>query len=383
MKKILSTIILLMCAAVSVHAGEEPDWNAEGLAALKKGDKTRAVSLFETGAAKGDTDAMFNASVLLFRANEPQKALRLLEQAAEKGHPEAMLNLGIFCETGARGVKRDEKRALKLYLESSSKGCADAEYTLGRLYERGRCGVAVNPALAFKHYAKGAENGSPPAMNSLGMMYFKGIGTERDLKRALSEFLRSAFEGDKRGMMNAAFMYRYGYGTKKSAPEALKWYTRAAEAGHGSAGVCLAQLYIYGDTGVAHDYPRALLYAQKAMEDGNIEGDHLIGLLFLRGWGVEKNEEVAAKYFLSSANAGYPQAMIQTAVMYRDGVGVPKDHAKYLEWMRKAVPDFKEDAPYTLKHIAPEGELDYTEYENNSVAPQAQVEAEVETEKAK
>ena len=61
-----------------------------------------------------------------------------------------------------------------------------------------------------------------------------------------------------------------------------------------------------------------------------------IGYAYWHGWGVEKNLEEAAKYFLHAAEAGDALSQLYIGHAYLSGEGVEKNYKKAAEWMKKA-----------------------------------------------
>lgn len=71
-------------------------------------------------------------------------------------------------------------------------------------------------------------------------------------------------------------------------------------------------------------------------EKGNIEAQLVLGLNFVNGIKVPKNETEAYKWFLKAAEQGEPAAQGNVGTMLHDGKGVQKDGLQALEWWRKA-----------------------------------------------
>lgn len=61
-----------------------------------------------------------------------------------------------------------------------------------------------------------------------------------------------------------------------------------------------------------------------------------IGLMFMNGDGVPKNDSQAAKWYLKAAEEGLPQAQHELGELYLNGKGVPKNTSIGLSWVRKA-----------------------------------------------
>ena len=66
----------------------------------------------------------------------------------------------------------------------------------------------------------------------VGFAYLEGIGTEKDLEKALYWTTRSAEHGDRDGECNLAWIYEEGLCGEKNLEKAKYWYKRAALQDH-------------------------------------------------------------------------------------------------------------------------------------------------------
>lgn len=75
---------------------------------------------------------------------------------------------------------------------------------------------------------------------------------------------------------------------------------------------------------------------REAVEQGIAEAQYDCGKCLLYGWGVEKDEAEAVKWFRKAAEQGLPQALNELGACYFDGKGVTQDEAEAVKWFRKA-----------------------------------------------
>jgi len=61
-------------------------------------------------------------------------------------------------------------------------------------------------------------------------------------------------------------------------------------------------------------------------ERGKQEAQYYLGLAYLNGEGVEKNERTAVEYFYKAAQQGLPDALYNLAYCYEKGIGVPQNY---------------------------------------------------------
>lgn len=67
--------------------------------------------------------------------------------------------------------------------------------------------------------------------SGLGYCYYKGIGVERNYKKAFGFLLEGAELGDGDAMRLLAACYRYGRGTQINKSKDKEWTTKAAQSG--------------------------------------------------------------------------------------------------------------------------------------------------------
>ena len=61
-----------------------------------------------------------------------------------------------------------------------------------------------------------------------------------------------------------------------------------------------------------------------------------LGVLYLNGWGVEKNPSETARWYSKAAEAEFAEAQYRLGQLYEKGLGVTQDFAKALNLYRAA-----------------------------------------------
>jgi TPR repeat protein len=97
---------------------------------------------------------------------------------------------------------------------------------------------------------------------------------------------------------------------------AARDYQAAAEAGSSEAQALLADMYRTGGEGVDQDYAKALLWAQKAADQGNSRAQITLGILYRGGLGVPKDTAKAFEYFQTASTAGDTKAPRYVGLYY-------------------------------------------------------------------
>lgn len=80
------------------------------------------------------------------------------------------------------------------------------------------------------------------------------------------------------------------------------------------------------------DYETAMAQWQELADDGFVEAQFGLGLLYANGYGVPLNDDMAIKWYMMAATQGHPQAQCNLGVMYANGWGVPQSDKDALNW---------------------------------------------------
>lgn len=84
------------------------------------------------------------------------------------------------------------------------------------------------------------------------------------------------------------------------------------------------------------NYEIALKYLTPAANKGHARAQEVLGYIYARGYGVEKNDKLAFEWMKKSAENGNGLAQWVVADMLLNGQGVEKSEAEVLQWIRKA-----------------------------------------------
>ena len=95
--------------------------------------------------------------------------------------------------------------------------------------------------------------------------------------------------------------------------------------------------YYYGRNGKPQDYIQAFFWFTKAAEKGNMYSQNSLGICYLKGFGVEKDDEKSSYWFSKAVEQGATDAMCNLARAYFVGRGVAKDTKKAIELVDRAI----------------------------------------------
>ena len=76
------------------------------------------------------------------------------------------------------------------------------------------------------------------------------------------------------------------------------------------------------------DFERAISLAKPLASEGSADAQYLVGLMFWRGRGVNRDDGAAAEWFAKAVTQNHKDALNDLGTMYRDGEGVGKDEQR-------------------------------------------------------
>ncbi len=248
------------------------------------------------------------------------------------------------------GVAQDSKMALKWCRKAADQGLREAQFELGERYGFGR-GVAQDDKMAAEWYRKAADQGHAYAQNNLGWMYETGRGVQKDMNKAVEWYRRAAAQGNQ---LAKDHLKRLGKNTAKVAPSpkpvspksasprpsptlpaGLENLVRRADQGDAETQTNLGVMYLNG-RGVAKNDKTAVEWFRKAADQGHADAQARLGWMYENGRGLAQDDKMAVEWYRKAADQGDAFAQCNLGVMYENGYGVAKDMNKAVEWYRKA-----------------------------------------------
>jgi eukaryotic-like serine/threonine-protein kinase len=238
----------------------------------------------------------------------PAGSLADITLAADRGDPAAQNALGVKYARGEDGLPRDNTKAVEWYRQAASQGFAKAETNLGDMYFYGRGGLPKSYLDALSWYLKAAQQEWPDAQFRLGYMYEKGLGTDRDVPRAV-KFYRSAASHDYPDAENVlGSLYAVGAdGVPQDNDEAVVWFQKAANQGLAKAQKNLGDMYFFG-RGQDRDYKQAMVWFSKAADQNFADAQFRLGYMNEKGLGVDANAQTAEDFYQKAVRNGNVEA---------------------------------------------------------------------------
>lgn len=207
-----------------------------------------------------------------------------------------------------------EKEALKLYKEAAHLGCLIAYAIIGYYHENGLAGLPVNYYKAERYYTLG-----------LGKNILKKNSNAAGLSLIRLSFLKQY--GRPGIIINQCISKKYKKQAKSLGPNVtLHWIESLAKLEHISSMFIVASSY-YNGLGVERDTDKAYYYAKIAAEYGNSGAQNLVGMINYEGTKtLEKNEEMALKWYRKAAKSNEAAALYNLAMLYENGVVVLQNY---------------------------------------------------------
>ena len=134
------------------------------------------------------------------------------------------------------------------------------------------------------------------------------------------------------------YMYLYGQGVNKNIPKALLWLNKAADQGVSESYSILGHIYLKGADGLEKDGQEAKKWFLKASLRGDRQAQFQLAYLYSHEQeGVAYNPNKALKWYKLSAQGGYPNSQHNLALIFLSGKGgVKKNPKEALKWFHRA-----------------------------------------------
>jgi len=256
-------------------------------------DRFRAFETFQKACTAGDALGCSFLGDMHRSGTAPDskvdQAFSLFKRACSGGLSQGCVELGVMYEQGV-ATPRDYKQAISQYERACRVDNQDGCAHMGILYSSDRKGVGLDRAKAMEYFRTACDKNSALGCTELGNTYVRGAGMDS----------KKQSENDK---------------------EAARLYEKACGLWGGAEGCArLGTLMVYG-WGVTKDTYAGVVNFEKGCNQGS---GYACVELYAQGQGVPKDPAMAAKLRSESCNRGSTLGCRNLALMYKDGVGVPK-----------------------------------------------------------
>ncbi len=248
-----------------------------------------AVKLFTQSCDGGDPDGCALLATMYMHGEgveaDPKKAAELMERASAKPNKKA--------------PQLSTEQQLTLMEHSCTKGEGRACLFLGHHYAFDRDGKPKEPERGLRYLLSGCDRGSAVACTYAGHLHSRGLGTERDEKRAAELYKRacSADEGD--GCHHLAELFESGSGVERDIAKAFELHDKACSAKTSRSCLSAGVMRSLGQgTGVDAAAAAASFSAGCRLDD--MYSCALLGVHFENGAGTSKDEAQAKRWYAAA-----------------------------------------------------------------------------------
>lgn len=175
---------------------------------------------------------------------------------------------------------------------------------------------------------RGAALGYPEWMYELAFEFIYHMDNQ---KEALPWALRATQAGHLFGWHIVGDIYWDGLVVERNVAYALECYEKTASYGNDPYGCRRAGEMYFRGVGTAQDYARAVQYLEQKNER---EGDDMLGMCYLLGYGCQQNAARGRILLERSRNTIWKNYGL--GMMYAEGIGVPEDIEKGVEYLKAA-----------------------------------------------
>jgi len=204
-----------------------------------------------------------------------------------------------------------DKTSWKDLLAKARKGDANAQnevadhFYFGLKTTTNKIIVRQNLSSAFSWYKKAATNGIVVALTNLADFLSEGKGCERDINKAVENYLLAIDKGSSRAALNLGTIFR----DKGNFKKAFEYYSLADKMDRADYSFTVGLCYYYGigvsvDKLIAckHFHKVSLDKLQTHTQNEIDEANYILGLSYLTGEGIKKSID-KSRIFLKLANA--------------------------------------------------------------------------------
>ncbi len=289
-------------------------------------------SYFFNKALCGDVKALYNLGLCYIMGIGTKKdavqSFEFIFQSAEEGYIEANYTLGEYYQGGI-GTKKDYNKACECYKKAYEAGKVDGSYKIAELYYlQGKLDESI------EWLEKSFNEGNTDKFDALflGALY-EEIGNQ---DKAFIWFKKSVELGEENAYAPLGRCYMYGLGTEKDVSKALVLLNKSIELNLATPGVYDILGYYYAfESDNEEDRKKGFNYVKKLDGEDDSFANMLLGHMYYAGIGTDKDELQAFSHIqkcLQKNDYATFDAKIRLGYFYEQGIGCKQDTLKSLEY---------------------------------------------------
>jgi TPR repeat protein len=204
-------------------------------------------------------------------------------------------------------------------------------------------------------YVTGAINNKVRDQEQLADFYLDGLHGQSYEELAVSWYLLSAINKSAYAQYMLSILYQKGIGVEQDLTESVTWYKKASKnQSSGLAKLKIAKRYLLPYSSI-HDEKQAALWMEAAASQGVVEGQYLLGDMYLQGRGVTASAVDAINWYGKAAASGSAYGQYSLGVMYYNGQGVSQNLQEANKWLTSAAIQGHNEAQYLLGRMYEQG----------------------------
>lgn len=237
-------------------------------------------------------------------------------EIAENGDTEAQRILASAYYYGII-VEKDRKKALMWLKRAAEEGDDRALASLGEMYQKGEI-LEKDMEKGF-HLKKASRSGYIPIMVRLAFCYEQGLGTSKDLRKAMAIYEEAEKNGNLLARYRLALIYIQGKdGIEKNLLKAFAYAFSASKMGYPPALGLVGMFYMSGDV-VNKDIKKGIECFELAMRLGHMPSKCRYATELIRGENIEQNIPKGIGMLSEMADEGITSAMYSLGMIYYSG----------------------------------------------------------------
>ena len=276
-------------------------------------DKEKAIKLYQEAFAEGDVEAAYEYAFFIDNKDSKKEWYR---KAAEAGSVRGWNAVRWYVENEEKNEETRNRERFRIFQQLALLKDSSAYGALSYTYLNGvnQPGLHVEKNLeeGLRYLKLAAESGNYQSKYDLALRIYNGEGIKKDLNSAvklISNLPIYYFKGDEGKALSPII----AEGVKEKLPEALRLRGN--------------QYYM------ENNYAAALPFYMDAAKVNDNYSQYMLGEMYLKGEGVDKNLEMAKKYLLIATDNGIVFSLNDLGnIYYSEG-----DYQKAYEFYKKAI----------------------------------------------
>jgi TPR repeat protein len=271
-------------------------------------DYLQAREWFQKAANLDNTDALVALARIQMLAQEItgfptsfDEARKYLEEAVAAGNPKAYFSIGELYETGNGYLQSSQKALENFKLSAEKAGDVNAFVKIAN-YNYYQIGVPQDKRATIEALVEVRKRTIDRAVANfatkiLGQIFFQ-VATEQTDDRNRFQLFELAWEYKNPLAADAlGDLYQKGIGTDRDYKKAIEWYEKSISMESIYGMEKLGYIYITGPEDIDRDYNKARRLFIRGAELGGVNAAYYLGYMYHNGMGVEKDLKEAQKWF--------------------------------------------------------------------------------------